>query len=287
MHFDAGITIFRQLVQLGADGTFSELFRNRSPAPQPSLRPVVPAYHACYIPPRHSQPMPRALPSLNSSATIPPPPPATLRANHRFFTPLFSASSECLFSQLLCFHIYLRCPLVFFRPALSSQAISRLPRVFTSLHGGAQPPAGRPGSRVTGHDPRTTLQYPFRHASTRLLLRQPRILATIAQTHPIGLSCAARFSSGQVKPSWRPSTVKNLINSNAANSSSPSSRPSSSSCWPAASPSSCTRWSSSMPTPRTSGLFASPSSASARSPFSSSAICSTASAPSASSSSKS
>jgi hypothetical protein len=34
-------------------------------------------------------------------------------ANHRFFTPLFSTSSESLFSQLLCFHIDLRCPIVF------------------------------------------------------------------------------------------------------------------------------------------------------------------------------
>jgi beta-1,2-mannosidase len=35
------------------------------------------------------------------------------RAHHRFFTLLFSTSSESLFSQFLCFHIYLRCPLVF------------------------------------------------------------------------------------------------------------------------------------------------------------------------------
>ena len=34
-------------------------------------------------------------------------PPALHPANHRFFTPLFSTSSESLFSQLLCFHIYL------------------------------------------------------------------------------------------------------------------------------------------------------------------------------------
>ena len=41
-------------------------------------------------------------------------PPALRPANHRFFTPLFSTSSVSLFSQLLCFHIYLRCLLVFF-----------------------------------------------------------------------------------------------------------------------------------------------------------------------------
>lgn len=34
-------------------------------------------------------------------------------ANNRFSTPLFSASSELLFPQLLCFHDHLRCPLVF------------------------------------------------------------------------------------------------------------------------------------------------------------------------------
>jgi hypothetical protein len=40
-------------------------------------------------------------------------PPALHPVNDRFFTPLFSASSESLFSQLLYFHIYLRCPIVF------------------------------------------------------------------------------------------------------------------------------------------------------------------------------
>ena len=34
-------------------------------------------------------------------------------ANNRFSTPLFSISSELLFSQLLCFHNHLRCPLLF------------------------------------------------------------------------------------------------------------------------------------------------------------------------------
>src|SRR6266404_5512826 len=38
--------------------------------------------------------------------------PVVQSANHRFFTPLFSTSSESPFSQLLCFHIYLRCLLV-------------------------------------------------------------------------------------------------------------------------------------------------------------------------------
>jgi hypothetical protein len=53
-------------------------------------------------------------------ATVSPVRPSFLQApalhpeNDRFFTPLFSASSESLFSQLLCFHIYLRSPIVFF-----------------------------------------------------------------------------------------------------------------------------------------------------------------------------
>src|SRR6266404_2642482 len=136
MHFDAGITIFRQLVQLGADGTFSELFRNRSPAPQPSLRPVVPAYHACYIPPRRSQPMPRSLPSLNSSATIPSPPPATLRASNRFL--------------LLCFQHLLSC---FFRNSFAFTSICVAPwhfpaRVFRN-------------STVTSHESQVTLFHGF------------------------------------------------------------------------------------------------------------------------------
>jgi len=38
-------------------------------------------------------------------------------ANDRFSTPLFSASSESLFSQLLSFHNYLRCPIVFSAPS--------------------------------------------------------------------------------------------------------------------------------------------------------------------------
>ncbi|MCU1240744.1 MAG: hypothetical protein JWO71_1470 [Candidatus Acidoferrum typicum] len=39
-------------------------------------------------------------------------PPVLHPDNDRFFTPLFSISSELLFSQLLCFHNHLRCPLV-------------------------------------------------------------------------------------------------------------------------------------------------------------------------------
>jgi hypothetical protein len=45
-------------------------------------------------------------------------PPAGHPANDRFFTPLFSALSELLFSQPLCFHNHLRCPLVFSNRAL-------------------------------------------------------------------------------------------------------------------------------------------------------------------------
>src|SRR5882762_4761425 len=40
-------------------------------------------------------------------------PPALHSENDRFSTPFISSASESLFSQLLCFHIYLRCPLVF------------------------------------------------------------------------------------------------------------------------------------------------------------------------------
>src|SRR5712675_2841204 len=37
----------------------------------------------------------------------------TRHVPHRFFTPLFLSSYKSLFSQLLCFHIHLRCPIVF------------------------------------------------------------------------------------------------------------------------------------------------------------------------------
>ena len=47
-------------------------------------------------------------------------PPALHPANNRFLTPLLSSTSELLFSQLLCFHIYLRCPLVFPCPRQAS-----------------------------------------------------------------------------------------------------------------------------------------------------------------------
>src|SRR6266404_2883889 len=63
-------------------------------------------------------------------------PPALHPQNDRFLTPLFSSTSELLFSQLLCFHIYLRCPLLF-SPALfkdlprSPQALSPLSTAFT------------------------------------------------------------------------------------------------------------------------------------------------------------
>ncbi|MCU1242419.1 MAG: hypothetical protein JWO71_3145 [Candidatus Acidoferrum typicum] len=58
---------------------------------------------------------------------------STHPANDRFFTPLFSASSDLPFSQLLCFHNHLRCSLLFsatlnfqmFRPF--QRAKTRLP----------------------------------------------------------------------------------------------------------------------------------------------------------------
>src|ERR1700732_1564865 len=52
--------------------------------------------------------------------------PIVRATNNRFFTPLLSASSELLFSQLLCFQNHLRCPLVFrFANFLSRQAGGR------------------------------------------------------------------------------------------------------------------------------------------------------------------
>src|SRR5258707_8852982 len=57
--------------------------------------------------------MPRSTSVQTSSTIIPSPLSALHPANHRFFIPLFSSTSESLFAQLLCFHIYLRCPLVF------------------------------------------------------------------------------------------------------------------------------------------------------------------------------
>src|SRR5712672_152460 len=66
--------------------------------------------------------MPRSTSVQTSSSIIPSSLPAPHPANHRFFTPLFSFTSEPLFSQLLSFHIYLRCPLAF-SPHASIQRI--------------------------------------------------------------------------------------------------------------------------------------------------------------------
>src|SRR5437868_5605510 len=60
--------------------------------------------------------MPHSPSLLTSTATIPSQLPAAYVKNDRFFTPLFSAASESFFSQLLCFHDHLRCPLVFLNP---------------------------------------------------------------------------------------------------------------------------------------------------------------------------
>jgi hypothetical protein len=54
-------------------------------------------------------------------------------ANHRSFTPLFSTSSEPLFSQLLCFHIYLRCPIVFFQHQNNSTSVLSVRCFFSKL----------------------------------------------------------------------------------------------------------------------------------------------------------
>jgi hypothetical protein len=61
-------------------------------------------------------------------------PPVLHPENNRFFTPLFSTTSELLFSQLLCFQNHLRCPLVFRCADQTStpDALSPLPLI-TSL----------------------------------------------------------------------------------------------------------------------------------------------------------
>src|ERR1700730_5061926 len=59
-------------------------------------------------------------------------PPVVHPANDRFFTPLFSAPSALLFSQLLCCHNHLRCPLVFSDPApVESPASASSAKSFT------------------------------------------------------------------------------------------------------------------------------------------------------------
>ena len=82
-------------------------------------------------------PMPRPPAPLTSSAAISSQPSAADSAYYRFFTPLFSASSELLFCQLLCFHEYLRCPLVFsaraFRFSRIKGTTCRNPRGFNAL----------------------------------------------------------------------------------------------------------------------------------------------------------
>ena len=99
------------------------------------------------------------------------PPPVVHPANHRFFTPLFSASSESLFSQLLCFHIYLRCPIVFSNHVLhetssspksfiyciyaESPANSFIYRIYANTPGCRIPSLGGLQS-VTSHGPRVT-----------------------------------------------------------------------------------------------------------------------------------
>jgi hypothetical protein len=113
---------------LGPTSSTNAKQNSRSPALQSSLRPVVPAYPSCYIPTRHSRPMPRPTALLTSSTTIPSQPSAAHSAHHRFFSPLFSAPSELLFEQLPYFHKRLRCPLVFSATALRFSRITG-PRV--------------------------------------------------------------------------------------------------------------------------------------------------------------
>ena len=109
--------------------------RNRPPVLRPSFRPVVPAYPRCYRKPRRSQTMPRSTSLLISPAK----PPRRTRAAHpainRFPTPLFSSSSESLFSQLLYFHNHLRCPIDFSSvysvpPASAPSVLSRFFKSF-------------------------------------------------------------------------------------------------------------------------------------------------------------
>ena len=59
----------------------------------------------------------RRIPRSTSHSISPATPPRQTFApppgNHRFFTPFFSSTSETLFSQPLCFHIYRNPPIVF------------------------------------------------------------------------------------------------------------------------------------------------------------------------------
>jgi hypothetical protein len=70
-------------------------------------------------------------------------------ANNRFFTLLFSTSSELLFSQLFCFQDHLRCPLVFSSvrslPAASARSVLRL--IFKSFAIRRPPPLACPEPR--------------------------------------------------------------------------------------------------------------------------------------------
>ncbi len=149
MVFQVKLTIRNRAIG-GPDGTFSNFFG------MPTCTSTVPPTSCTRVPrllysTATLAPMPRPTSLPTSPANIPSPPPATLRANHRFFTPLFSASSESLFSparqilggQLLCFHIYLRCPLVFpgpgvpqlnrHQPRITSHAFSWVCRLLFSL----------------------------------------------------------------------------------------------------------------------------------------------------------
>src|SRR6266853_1101388 len=93
-------------------------------------------------------------------------------ANHRFFSPLFSTSSESFFWQLLCFHIHLRCPLVFsfpheFRRVSGSSASmtfwNHRPRVTNS------PPQSLHGSQIATRGSHSYSQWAiigFRHVQS-------------------------------------------------------------------------------------------------------------------------
>src|ERR1700730_9408207 len=115
-------------------------------------------------------PRPRAYPERSRGAlltppvTIPSPLPALPCTNHRFFTAFFSAPSELLFSQLLCFHNHLRCPLVFSLAAKTSQR--------------------HPPSPTTSHS-----------ATSHLFSGSCRLFASLASLFPIPVACFQSFAA--------------------------------------------------------------------------------------------
>ena len=119
-------------------------------------------------------------------------PPAVHLAIDRFFTPLFSASSELLFSQLFCFHNYLRCPLVFSnhapreRPAPASSPKSFIYRFYVKSRSNpfiyriyANTPGCGGGCTVTAHYSLLPLRFLCFHKLTNPLEGNPFVFTSI------------------------------------------------------------------------------------------------------------